>query len=206
MNLASLITAVRRRVGITSTDARAADADITELVNEALAAITTQEDWPWTETTRSFNTTAGTRGYATATRWVRTRQLQIDGSQPLEPESRRTLDYWFPTSTSTGTPLYWCVSGDQLRIYPTPDAVYTVTEVFFQYEPELSGTDTPLMPSWAHGSIVEWASSLLLTRLREDERAAVAMSRAQDWLKRMADDSRRSTPPLRIRVRSGSEV
>lgn len=203
MDLPGLITATRRRAGVSSLDAMAADADITELINEALGAITTHADWPWMETTRTFPTVAGTRAYATGTRWVRTRQLQVDGSEPLQPETRRTLDYWFPDSTVRGTPQYWCVSGDQILLYPTPDAAVTVAEVFFQYEPELSGSATPLLPSWAHGAIVEWAASLLLSRLREEERAAVCAARAQDWLKRLRDDQRRSTAPPRIRVRSG---
>ena len=208
MDLTALWTATRNRVGISSTDARAGDTAVTELIVEALNAIATERDWPWLETSETFSTVNGTATRAVPTGWMRTRTLQVAGSAPMDDSrSREQLDGLWSDSTATGQPMFFVVSGDALRMYPTPDAVYSVTHVYYRQETQLSsGSDTPLMPAWAHAAIAEWASSLLLTRLREDARAEAAMKRAHGWLDRLQDNARRVTGPVRVRVRPGGFV
>lgn len=203
MNLAAMIAAVRTRAGIPSTDALGGDPAITEFINEALAAISTERDWPWLEATRSFVTAANTGTYAAPSDWVRTRSLKVADEAPLRSVSRAQLDYWYPATSDTGRPRLYAVSAEQLVLRPIPDGVYTVTEIYFRSEPELSGVMTPLLPAWAHYAIVEWATSLLLERTRNEDRAERAMRRAQDWLKRLQDDARRTTAPVGVRVRPG---
>lgn len=206
MNLPGLIAAVRTRAGLPDGDALAAEPAITEMVNEALAAIATERDWPWLETTRSFTTASDTGTYAAASDWVRTRSLKIADRAPLRSVSRAQLDYWYPATNDTDQPRLYSVSAEQLVLRPIPDGAYTVTEVYYRSEPELSGTMTPLMPAWAHYAIVEWATSLLLERTRDEDRAERAMRRAQDWIKRLQDDARRMTAPVGVRVRPGGFI
>ncbi len=207
MNLTAFQEAVRRRAGLPSTDALLAAADLTEIVNESLHAISTERRWPWLESTRTFVTVAGTGSYATATRWVETRMLKIDTFAPQRAGSRAELEAAYPSASTRGTPRVFTVSGDLLVLRPIPDAVYTVTEVFYQFEPDLvSGSDNPLMPTWCHGSIVWWATAEAHRRLRNDERAERAQARADDWLRRMHDNVRRSTPTTRPTIRAGSFI
>lgn len=207
MDVDAIRAAVRRRCGVSSSDQLAADTDLLEIIVGVLHEISVERDWPWLETSRSFNTTAGTASYATGTRWVRTHSLKIDNYGPLGFYSRKHLDEWYPTSAATGTPRFYSVSGDQLLLFPTPEAVFSVTEVFQQYEPALTaGTDVPLMPLPFHTVIVHAAAEELLLRMREDERAAREAARKASWLGRMRDDVRRSGALPRVRVRPGSAV
>lgn len=207
MTLTELIAEVRVRAGYPDTDPQASDADLTKLILEALNAISTERDWPWLETSATLTTADGTAAYSPPAGWVRTRSLQIPGSAPLDgAASRHELDSLYP-STSTGQPQSWVVSGDQIRLYPIPDGVYSITHVYYRQETQLSaGSDTPLMPAWAHAAIVHWATSLYHSRTRNQELADESMKRARDWLTRLADNARRSNGPYRVRVRPGSWV
>lgn len=198
--------AVRRRVGVTSSDALAADADLLEIIVGVLHEISSERDWPWLETSRSFNTTSGTRGYATGTGWVSTTSLKIDGYSPLGFYSRSQLEEWYPTASTTGMPQFYAVSGDQLQLFPTPDGVYAVTEVFQRFEPALvDGDDTPLMPAIYHMAVVHGAAEELLIRMREDERAAREAARKASIVGRMRAVARSGALP-RVRVRPGGFV
>lgn len=207
MTLTELIASVRAKSGYPSTDAQITDAAITDFLNDALNAISTERDWPWLETSATLTTVADTAAYSPPSGWVRTRALQVPGSAPMDgAASRFELDSLYP-STSTGQPQSWVVSGDQIRLYPIPDGVYSITHIYFRQETQLSSpTDEPLMPAWAHAAIVHWATSLCHSRTRNQELADESMKRARDWLTRLADNARRSNGPYRVRVRPGSPV
>lgn len=205
MNVTDLIAAVRRRTGLSSSDAFAADADLIEIIAEVSNAISTERDWPWLETSTTLTTAAGTQAYAMPADWVRTRTLAVSGSGPMDStRSRQDLDGWFAASDSSGEPQFFVVSGDVLRLYPTPDRAYSVTHVYYRQETQLaSGSDTPLIPSWAHGAIVYAAAAVLLRRVGEDARAEQAQRQADAWMRRLVDNSRRTSGPVRVRVRAG---
>ena len=207
MDLDAMRAAVRRRAGVSSSDQLAADADLLEIINGVMNEISGEAAWPWLEDTRTFVTVAGTQGYATATRWAQTGSLKIDGYGPLGFYSRKQLEEWFPLAATRGTPEYYTVSGDELLLFPTPDGVYTVTEVFTAYEAQLAaGSDTPAMPLQFHTAIVHGAAEELLLRMREDERAAREAQRKAAILGRMRKAALRSGALMRVRVRPGSAV
>ena len=208
MSVTTLIAAVRRRTGLSSTDAFAADADITEILNEVNAAVATEHDWPWLETSATLTTAAGTAAYSPPAGWMRTVSLQIPGYAPLDGgDSRGSLDQRYPTSTTTGQPVSYVISGDQIRLYPTPDAVYSITHVYYQSETVLDdGADNPLLPVWAQGVLMWGAAAALFRRTGQDARADEAQKQYDRWLRRLQDNTRRSTAPMRVRVRPGSPV
>ena len=208
MSVTTLIAAVRRRTGLSSSDAFAADADITELLNEVASSIAAERDWPWLETSATLSTSAGTATYSPPADWMRTRSLQIPGYQPLDGKnSRAQLDEWMPTSTSTGMPVHWTVSGDLIRLYPTPDAVYAISHVYYRTETTLDdGADNPLMPAWAQGALIWGAAAILFARTNQEARAGEAQKRADAWLRRLGDNARRSAGGGRVQVRPGSPV
>lgn len=205
MDLDALRAATRRRVGITSTDARAADADLLEIVQEALDLFNNETFWPWAEASTTLSLVAGTASYSVPTGWVATRQIQVPGESVLDgSHSRAELDDWYPTSSETGPPRFFVVSADLVRVYPTPDTTVSATHLYFRSETRLSaGTDTPLAPVWTHAAIVDLAASILLARVREDDRAEKFDGRYREWVRKTADNLRRSTGPVRVRVRPG---
>ena len=209
MSVTTLIAAVRRRTGLSSTDAFAADADITEILNEVNAALATEHDWPWLETSTTLTTANGTAAYSPPADWMRTRTLQIAGSEPMDgSRSRQQLDTYFPDSSSGGgQPQFFVVSGDSIRLYPTPDGVYSVTHVYYRTETTLDdGADLPLMPTWAQGALMWGAAAILFRRTGQDGRADEADQQFEKWLRRLADNKRRTTGPVRVRVRSGGFI
>lgn len=209
MNVTNLIAAVRRRTGLSSSDAFAADADITEILAEVCNAVASEHDWPWLETSATLTTAAGTATYSVPADWMRTRTLQVSGSSPMDSSlSREQVDGWFPDSVnSSGEPLFFVVSGDTLRLYPTPDAVYSVTHVYYKSETVLAaGSDVPLMPAWAQGILIWGAASHLLRRTGQDARADEAQVQYDRWLRRLQDNVRRTSGPVRVRVRSGGWI
>ena len=89
------------------------------------------------------------------------------------------------TDEGSGTPDSWSKWGSQgaptIRLYPNPDAVYTMGAFVYLSPSEMtSNTDTPLIPlAWRHRVIVPYAAALLL----EQEGGAEA---GADYDRRMA--------------------
>lgn len=203
MNLSQLRQSVLSRMGLTSADALFTSTVLTELVNEAVHAIETENDWPWLEAITTHSTTAGTQTLTVPTDWLRTRNLWITDNGPLTNTGFTDLRARFEASVQ-GQPAMYSVTADTIYLGPTPDAVYTVNHHYIKREPDLtSDTDSPLMPASFHPAIVEHATYLGLRRSREEGRASVALDAYQGWLRRMVDNRRRSSQSMRVRVRSG---
>ncbi len=64
----------------------------------------------------------------------------------------------------SGTPTIWSKFGTKIRLYPNPDAVYTLGTYVLLKAAEMSGdTDTPLIPlEFRHSVIVPYAAAILL--------------------------------------------
>jgi hypothetical protein len=207
VNATTMAAAVRRRCGLPQTDSLAADADLIELLNEASQAISTERDWPWLETSETITTVAGTGASAVPADWVRTKQLRVNLYDSMATLDSGNLDARFPDNTARGVPQAFAVQGDTILLRPVPDAAYAIEHIYYRQETQLaSGSDTPLMPAWAHTAIVEWAAALFLYRARDDQRAELAMKRARDWVNRLQDNARRTTAPATVRVRAGSWI
>ena len=195
-------TAVRTRLGVPAADTFFTDAVLTDLVNEALQAISTEVDWPWLEASTTFSTANGTATYTPTAGWMRTRSLCIDGYDGMEWRSLTEVRE-IPT-TVTGVPCIFNVNVEQLTLRPVPNGVFTVTHDYIKVEPALALTsDTPLMPAQFHYAIVSLACHLGHLRSGDVNRAVAAMADYQGWLKRMVDNRRRQTGGLRVRVRPG---
>lgn len=205
MNLAQLRDAVRTRIGVPASDTFYQDQTVTDLVNEALAVIATEADWPWLEASTTFSLVAGTATYTPPADWTRTRSLCIDGFDAMEWRSLIELREW-PT-TIVDTPRYFNVNVEQITVRPVPAAARTVIHDYVVDEPTLSAdTDTPLMPSQYHYAIVAYAVHLAHMRSGDVQRATASMADYQSWLRRITDNRRRQTGGLRVRVRPGGAL
>lgn len=211
MNLGTMRTAVYTRIGLPSTDTFYPSTVVNDFLNEALQAINNEEYWPWTQATATISTVAGTAAYAVPTDWKATKQLFISGFTPLALSNLADVDY----VTQQGQPVAYVVFGDQIILSPTPDGVYTVTHQYQKMEPTLTlDSDTPLMPAEFHYAIVAFAAHLAHMRSGEVDyyrgnitgKAAAALQEYNQWLARMRDARRRSTGPLRPRIRPGSLI
>lgn len=87
---------------------------------------------------------------------------------------------------STGTPVWWAKWGTRLRLFPSPDAAYTLGCLVRLVPSEMSAdTDEPLLPlAYRNSVIVPWATADLL---RQDG-GSEAHNEAQLWQAR-ADKS-----------------
>lgn len=203
MDLTTMRTAVRTRIGVPSTDTFFVDATLTDIINEALAAVATERDWPWLTTSTTFPTVAGTATYTPTSGWTKTRSLTIDGFDSME--ERSLIEIRSIPTTQRGQPSIFAVSGDQIILRTVPDAVYTITHDYVKTEPALSANgDTPLMPTQFHYAVVAKASELAHLRQGSLAKAEAQKAEYAAWLVRLNDNLRRTTAPKRIRVRPGS--
>lgn len=202
MNLAELSDAVRTRIGVPAGDTFYTDPVVADLVNEALAAISAESDWPWLEATTTFALANGTATYTPPTDWVATRSLCIDGFDAMEPRSLIEIREW-PT-TIVDIPRYFNINAETITLRPVPGAVNTVTHDYLKYEPALAAPSAaPLMPSSYHYSIVAFACHLAYLRTGDVQRASAALADYAGWVKRMAERRLRQRGGIRVRVRPG---
>lgn len=203
MQLSDFLTAVRTRLGNPSTDGFFSDANLTDILNEALHAVSTDVDWPWLQTSTSFNTTGGTATYTPTAGWNRTRVLCIDGYDPLEERSLAEIRSY--PSTERGRPEWYAISGDTIILRPVPDGTYAVIHDYIKNETSMSAPSSEvLMPTVYQYSIVAKAVELAHLRQSRPDRAREAAEEYLAWIERMKDNRRRTSAPKRIRVRPGS--
>lgn len=205
MDLGTLRTALRNRVGVSDYDGFFTDARLTDLINEAIQVVSSEEDWPWLQTTETIATVNGTQAYAPAADWLRTKALIIDGYDAMQWRSLQEIREY--GSDYLGLPVVYTVYGDQILFGPTPGAAYSVTHDYIKQEPELAvSDDEPIMPSQFHGAILAQAAHLASLRAGDMSRVQAFGSEYSTWLNRMRDHRRRSSSPLRVRVRPGSGI
>lgn len=196
-------TAVRTRIGNPSTDGFFTDAQLTDIINEALAAITAEEDWPWLQTSATITTAAGTAAYAAPAAWVHTKQLFINGYEPMIPISLAEIDAI--DSTNQALPEVYCIYDEDIIFRPTPDGVYSVIHQYNRSETALSADgDTPTMPSIFHYAIVALACKIAHERQRDLQRAQMDQADYEQWVRRMRNYRYRLQGPQRPKVRPGS--
>jgi hypothetical protein len=205
VTLTEMRTAVRTRIGNPSTDGFFTDAQLTDLINEALAAVSAEEDWPWLQTSANITTVAGTAAYAAPAGWVHTKQLYINLYDPMIYLSLAEIDSI--STTDTGQPQMFTVYDEDIVLRPVPDAVYTVVHQYNRSETALAADgDTPLMPSIFHYAIVTLAAKLAHDRQRDLQRSQIEEADYQGWLRRMRNYRYRLQGPLRPRIRPGSSL
>lgn len=202
MNLSEIRTALDRRTGLAfDTTAQ------TALVNEAVAFISADYSWPWLQAVETVTTVASTGTYNVAGDWAQTLELRraSDNFELIALSIGELEDSFDPSSDANGEPWAFAIYGEQIRLRPVPDAVYSLTHRYYKTEPVLSNTtDTPLMPVRFHHAIVEYAAHLAFRRAGKQNQASAALEGYKMWRERMADDRRRRVGPVKVRIRPGA--
>lgn len=145
MNLATAITEVKARGFDYLSDAR-----VTIMLNNAKNRLEDAHDWPWLEATQN--------GVAPLT-ITDLRQILyvVDTTNDTLLTGVDVRDIADDT-TDTGTPSYWYLDGlTTLRVWPL--ATPTLSVRYLKYSPELTGTDTPLIPARYHPVWVDLATA-----------------------------------------------
>lgn len=188
------------RTGFDTQDSMITAPVVNAALNDALHFIEVGHDWPWLEASETLSTTAGTNYVTPGSTWTRTKALTIsDGSLLTQIPM---ADFDARSSASSGQPGEYAIFAGKIYLYPNPDAVYSINHRFIQTESDLTTDDaSPALPTSFLPALIELAASLILTRVRDEERANVARLRYQDWERVMTDNRRKYSAPTQVRVR-----
>lgn len=169
MNLGELRTAIQQK-GY-GTDTATAQ---TGLINSIYRRIGGEHRWPWLEAQNtSITTTAGDPDYSLA---AITDLAHIDAVRVHRGTEYPQLSYIAPqdlrdmehVDRDNGTPRFWTYVNAQLRLWPAPDAAYTVTIDYLKRPTVLSADgDTPIFDSTYHDVLVWGAVAELAFRERD---------------------------------------
>jgi hypothetical protein len=202
--LSDIRTDVREAGNYSSSDGNVSDAVMTRVINRALRRISAEFDWPWLYAEETITTVAGTTDYNLPTRWAKTAWLSEENVGLLRPATHKQSRRWIEQATRvTGRPVYYTHEGaSQIRLFPAPDAVYSVDHGYYTYEAALSNdTDTPAIPD-PYDDLVVWKSlEFLAIRRGEQELMQNARRMYQDQLRVVTDNVRASKEFASIKTR-----
>lgn len=196
MDFSALKAAVKSQLGVSSTDAFHSDTAVGNAVNEALAWIADDRDWPWLIDSASFTTTANDQTYTLPADWARTLGVTVNSR---EATFLPISDYRQYRYADQSTPFRYTTHDGELLISPAPPADLTVVHDYVKFETVLSGSsDTPLLPArfqWAAVARACWTEALRAN----DARAVAFKDLYNGWHVRMMTDAGRSKRRARIR-------
>lgn len=205
LQLSTMRTAVRTRLGVPATDGFFTDAQVTDIINEALQIFATEYDWPWLKTQENIATVAGTGSYTPTSGWYRTKALTINNENSMQKRSLQEIREF--NTDETGIPEVYCEDAGTLLLRPVPDQVYTVVHDYYKFEPELvDDADVPLVPAQYRWAIVELACHIAHLRQGDETRAERSLAAYGLWISKILDNRRRTSPPTRVRVRPGHQL
>lgn len=110
-------------------------AEIQDAIQTVIKRYNSKRFWFNEDRSVTFSTVAGQEFYSSSDNANIPNFSQIDAvtltrtatdRYPLEPRTFAELEQWSDSSTSTGLPSSWAYYANQLRLYPIPNAVYTV--------------------------------------------------------------------------------
>lgn len=122
---------------------------IDQYINDCLMKIATEVNYYQDEATQTFATVAGTDVYAWPAGLAEIRSLfDTDRQVEIEYASVREMDRSVKVN---GTPLWYSLTGQNIRLYPIPDMVYNLELRYWQLPATLvNDTDIPALPIQWH--------------------------------------------------------
>lgn len=208
MTLQNMRDHVRNHMDLDVTDLP--DAVVDQFLKEGYAIVVRREPrWPFFQGSWTYNTVAGTRDVPFTTIGADVDSvIQIMAPQWLLREMNRDVgDKLYPTNYVTaGQPTTWARWGSTptLRLYPTPDGIYTLNIRGFQkadttWFAVASGAGTPAqLPDDLHMALCQWG--LYRAYLQQDDPLGASNQKDvfHEYLALMEEDFRspRSQQPL----------
>lgn len=134
------------------------DTRLTAFINDAYWDIASREPWPFLEAqVTNITTTAGSADITEPSDFGQVQSIVIDSQGiTLQPKRWEWINKNYSGSlTTTGLPYYYYFIGNQVKLYPIPDAAYTLTMQYLSVPTALTaGSDTPILPTRHHRVIV----------------------------------------------------
>lgn len=155
-----LITDVRLELGNPPTT-RISDAQVLTRINYSYLEVATRYRHPEMHTTgTAIATVDGTATYALPTRYWYTRTLRDETND--RRLLYRPLSFIHAQDVDTkGQPQYWTRDGANRRLWPTPDAVYSITDAYVAFPAALTSSSpdaSTIFDTTAWDEIVKWGA------------------------------------------------
>jgi len=156
-------------------------------------------------TSATLATVASTQGAALPTGWLEFENVTVVSSPDVQLNyvNIQHLDTKFPNNSYTGTPVVYSVEGQQILFGPVPDAVYSVSVLYYKRYDPLSTTPT----NWLltnHPGVYLWAAlAESAPFLKDDQRALVWEMKYKaevEALQKTDDDGQFSGSVLKVRA------
>jgi hypothetical protein len=179
-------------------------------IKKAIArAITAYEKKPWwflEEATASFPTVIGQEYYGSASltiipKIIELFSVSIVGQNVLIPATDKEIEAWQVISTSS-TPTHYTVFEGQIRLYPIPDAVYTIDLSYSGPIPELaSDTDVNAWTTFGESLVRQRAKTIIaMNILHADDLAARCRTGEVMAYDELLEENRRRRPVKLLRT------
>lgn len=123
-----------------------------QFLNEAYWELLDKFPFREKETTATFPTAEGTRFYKLPSTFEALREISIEDlttgqHTPLERITQRQYETDYVNSTDNeNTPTHYLREGDGIRLWPTPDDIYTLTIKYWTELTDLSDSSEPDIP------------------------------------------------------------
>jgi hypothetical protein len=191
---------VRQRMGVPASDDFFTDAVLTDAVNEAIATVEEEHYWPWSERVEQVTANNGVLGKPD--RWRATRGVFTAAGDELTGVARSDFMAY---GTAAGPPSAWADSGTEIVIAPISTA--SLIHVYYRAPvPLVADDDQPDLPDSLSGAVTAKAAELLSAREDDQTARAAHGNDYAKWVQRMLRSQRRSTGPLKVRVRPGGWI
>lgn len=199
MTLGNLRTAVRERLDDPTFDTIKLD----RWINWVLQDIYSRADFPFKNKTVNYATTDGTNAHnltdIAADMDKVSRVLDTTNAVELQYCTPEEFNDFSLTTTEENKPAYWTVFGDQLKLYPTPDAAYTLQ---IEYKAALSdltdASQSPTLPDRWSEIIVLGAYAKALEWNDDFDYAGAIMIQFERMLARMIQSSSKTSGQTQV--------
>lgn len=186
------------KLGLLAVDEMIPEASLYRSINNGIRRMATEFDWPWLEDITTISVTAGDNEYALPARFVRAKVVSINETE-LAAQSPRNVLYAFDQE---GDPVDFVISGNSIKLYPTPVQDGELVMVYTKADNELDDdADTVLTPDWYLDVIVTYAAIDQAIRLRDSQMLNNLRAAAADWIMSIRNDQIRTSkiPPIQTR-------
>lgn len=209
--LGGIADKVRNRVR----DSGYSGAEITNYINDTIRDVFNEYRLPFMETTQNYTLTVGvsdiTNGSGLPTNYSQAIDLILttaNKEKVIEYKDIREIDglYTDPDDTTRHTssvPLYWYYYAQTIRVFPVPDAAYTLTLRYYKEPTELSAdADVPPLPDSFEELLVVGAAYRVLQVKDNYDQAGILENKYNELLQKLVVRSSQAqvgTPTL-IRI------
>lgn len=200
-DLAAFRRRVRQRMGVPTSDDFFTDAVLADAINEAIETVEEEHFWPWSQRVDELTVSNGVLGKPD--RWRATRGVYTPAGDELRLIA---LSDFMAYGNVAGAPQVWADSGTEIVIAPVPNGTTLIHVFYLMPAPLVADDDEPDMPASASGAVIAKAAELLSAREDDQTARAAHGSDYAKWTQRMLRSQRRSTGPMRVRVRPGGWI